>query len=92
LEATRGHLLSRSASVDLDLSVDFPDEHVRGEEADRSRTDPESEDDDEGVAEVQDGRYERRDAQLCRKKRKTDLRIQTHASKLRAAKVITQQR
>jgi len=57
----------KGISVDLDRSVDLADEQVRGVEADRSRQQPESEDHQRRVAEVQQGRNELGDFQLNRK-------------------------
>ena len=54
-------------SVDFDLGVDLPDEDKGGPESDGSGENPEGEDDDEGVAEVEEGGDEGGDLELKRR-------------------------
>jgi len=58
-------------SVDLDRSIDLADKKVRSIEADGSREQPERENHQSGVAEVQKGRNKLRDFQLNRQQTTT---------------------
>ena len=54
----------KGRSVDFNLRVNHPDESVRGVESDGSGENPEGDDDDHRVSEVQDSRDDCRDVQL----------------------------
>lgn len=58
-------------SVDLDGGVDLPDEHVGGVEADGSCEQPEGQNHQRGVTEVQERRDELHDVQLRDRRQRT---------------------
>lgn len=66
-------------SVDFDRGIDFPDEHVGSVEANRARQQPEWQDHQGCIAEVQEGGDELHNVQLERnEQRKNDFELAFH--------------
>jgi len=58
---------TKNQSINLNCSVNLSYEGVGGEKSDRSREQPEGDDHDNGVGEVEQGRHELVNLQLCHK-------------------------